>query len=164
MKIFSYFVIAIVGISIIAGFFILGTPQEERLRRFDQMRISDLQSIQGEIVFFWQSKQKLPKTLNELEDPLRGYQAPKDPETGLDYEYSIKGDKSFSLCANFNLESLSTFVKDAAIDPNSDQPYRAVIPKPVGSNEIWDHLSGKTCFERAIDPEIYRPFPQKGMD
>jgi hypothetical protein len=32
------------------------------------------------------------------------------------------------------------------------------VAYPGSSNESWDHEAGKTCFERTIDPEIYKPY------
>ncbi|MFH1769172.1 MAG: hypothetical protein ABH833_00710, partial [Parcubacteria group bacterium] len=31
-------------------------------------------------------------------------------------------------------------------------------PYPGGMNDSWDHEEGRTCFERTIDPEVYRPY------
>jgi hypothetical protein len=36
-------------------------------------------------------------------------------------------------------------------------------PGPGGMNESWDHEKGRTCFERAIDKDMFPPFqkPEK---
>ena len=83
-KIFAYPVSAIVLVAIAAGFFMVGSPQEERLRKFDERRISDLQVIQGQIINFWQLKEKLPQNLAELSDTISGFRAPIDPESGAE--------------------------------------------------------------------------------
>lgn len=150
-KVFVYAIIAIVALSIIAGFFIVGSPQQERLRRFDNQRVSDLQIIQGQIIYFWQNKEKLPQVLNDLKDPISGFNPGKDPQTGADYVYNVKSDLEFTLCANFNLpisEGIKPYVELQTYPP---QYY------PRNSDSNWDHGAGYVCFERKIDPELYRP-------
>src|SRR3989338_1790528 len=55
----------VVVIAIIAGFFIMGTPGQVRLYRYDSQKVSDLQNIQWQVVNYWQQKEKLPATLAE---------------------------------------------------------------------------------------------------
>ena len=147
-KIFAYPASAIVLIAIVAGFFVVGSPQEERARKFDDRRVSDLQMIQGQIINFWQSKEKLPQSLPELTDNISGFQAPKDPENASDYGYEVSGKLNFKLCANFNRPSLA------------GQMPALAYPKDVmqyGVQDNWFHQEGYVCFERTIDPEIYKP-------
>ncbi len=141
MKWFVWAVIVVVASSIIAGFFIIGSPKTERMRRFDDQRVSDLQNIQWQIVNFWQTKEYFPKDLNELKDDISGWSAPLDPETGKPYEYAINGELSFTLCADFSLE-------------NDEVPVE-LLRFPGGGAENWAHPSGKHCFSRTIDPERY---------
>src|SRR3989344_3807418 len=56
--------------SIAAGFNVLGTPQSQRMLRYDSQKVSDLQNIQWEIINYWQQKGVLPTTLAELKDPI----------------------------------------------------------------------------------------------
>ncbi|TSC82583.1 MAG: hypothetical protein G01um101420_250 [Parcubacteria group bacterium Gr01-1014_20] len=151
MKYFIYAVITIVGIAVIAGFFIVGSPGLQRLRRLDETRISDLQSIQSEVIFYWQSKEKLPAKLEDLTDQVRGYKAPSDPETNLSYEYEIKGEKTFALCANFSL-SLGPEGNNAAI-PIPARGYSK--PGFAEVNWNWEHTEGRSCFERTIDADYF---------
>src|SRR3989344_1759901 len=144
MKLFVYGVLVFAGLAIVFGFFTAGSPFAERLRRFDGERESQLQSIQWEITNFWQLKTRLPQNLDELNDDLRGYRTPRDPETGLSYEYRITGNTSFELCAIFTLESSTT--------------NHVAVPIPYGGeSEIWSHGVGKKCFSRTIDPERFPP-------
>ncbi|MEK9173073.1 MAG: hypothetical protein AAB594_00685 [Patescibacteria group bacterium] len=157
MKYFIYIVISIVGVAVVAGFFIVGSPGLQRLRRLDETRINDLQSIQNEVIFYWQSKEKLPSKLEDLTDQVRGYRAPSDPETSLPYEYEINGEKTFTLCANFSLSSNSG--RDGAGNVAAPVPAR-VYSKP-GFTEVnwnWQHGADRTCFERTIDPDLYPIF------
>src|SRR3989344_6217490 len=144
MKLFIYGVIAVVAVAIIAGFFIVGSPFEERIRRFDDRRVSDLQNIQSEIINYWVSKEALPRALSDIRDDIRGIVIPKDPETGAEYEYAVRGNLAFALCATFSRRSETT--DSSTPKPALDQYYRG---------ENWEHGEGRVCFERTIDPDIY---------
>ena len=139
----------LVFLSIIAGFFILGTPGEVRLIRFDNQKISDLQTIQWQIVNFWQQKESLPASLEELRDPLSGFTLPIDPQSGEPYKYERTSNSSFKLCATFNVEG--------------SDPYTYSRPVPVEKgigmdSDSWQHAAGEVCFDRTIDPERYPPY------
>lgn len=142
---------AVVIVSIISGFFIMGTPGQVRLQRFDDQKVSDLQNIQYQIINYLQTKQVLPMNLRELEDPLAGYVLPKDPQSGQDYGYRItKAPYSFEVCADFNTDSKtgSTAASPALHIGGADA-------------ETWRHVASQTCFERTIDPDKYPPFNPK---
>ncbi len=135
----------LVLVTIIAGFFIVGTPQQARLYRMDQQKVYDLQNIQSQLVTYWQQKQTLPSNLEELNDPLYGTTVPTDPQTGAQYSYSRTSTSSFKVCADFNAAS-------RAADAGYTEPYR------YGADQNWDHAAGEVCFDRTIDPERYPPF------
>lgn len=155
IKMFVYAVVGVVAISLITGFLVAGSPKSERLRRIDERRVSDLVEIQWQIVNFWQTKEQLPVSLEDVVDPLRGYDVPTDPETGAAYEYQILDTLTFELCATFIQES-------------SDSAPRIVLSREPfqKANDTWTHGAGRTCFERTIDPDRYgddeRPIPIPG--
>jgi hypothetical protein len=142
--------IVIVLASIISGFLIVGSPSRQRALRFDSIRVAALTEIQNYIVNYWQAKRELPKTLSVLNDPLIPAFVPVDPETQLDYEYSIKADKTFELCATFS--EVSDSVNDATT-PVFYDPSDKIF-------QTWKHEAGRVCFTRTIDPEKYPPFPK----
>lgn len=148
LKKFVWSISALVAIVVIAGFFIIGSPAKERIRRFDEERINNLQSIQFAIVNYWTNKRILPENLSVLEDPISGYKIPTDPQTNESYEYNIKGSESFELCAVFGL-------------PGDSQNSGLESPRPTGGDysQNWDHSAGRVCFERIIDPQLY-PLPK----
>lgn len=133
----------IVLASIVAGFFIMGSPATQRLLRFDQERVNDLQSIQWQILNQWQSSGSIPETLEELNDDFSGFAIPTDPETEEPYGYTKAGATSFELCADFNLESIET---------RNEASFR---PKYGFEQANWEHEAGLVCFDREIDPELY---------
>ena len=141
----------LVLVTIVAGFFIVGTPWEARKYRFDEQKVSDLQNIQYQVVNYWQLKQALPAALTDLADPISGAYIPVDPQTGQPYEYSVTGPMSFELCASFNAEARSQTVNGRTVPL---APYPAA---EKGVVENWQHGEGRTCFTRTIDPERYPP-------
>lgn len=147
MKTFIYTIIGIVVVAIVAGFVIVGSPQNKRVRRLDERRVNDLSNIQWQIVNYWQRKEQLPDTLNALRDDLSGYQIPVDPETGETYGYAKTGDHSFKLCAAFR-EAVAADVPSYA---------KELPTQPLAGGGNWNHSAGYVCFERTIDPDLYKP-------
>lgn len=153
----SHLVTLLVGIAvlgaIISGLFIIGTPGDARLVSYDMRKVQDLQTLQYEIVNYYQQKETLPESLEELADPLHGFSFPVDAQTGEPYTYTKTGDLSFTLCATFNKEA-----KD--LEGRGPNMGRDVAYPPMGMDENWKHAAGETCFERTIDPERYPAFPK----
>lgn len=133
--------------AIIAGFFIVGSPRDARLIRFDSQKISDMQTIQSQIVYYYQQKEVLPNSLSELNDPLSYFTVPLDPQSGAQYEYRKTANLSFELCAEFNKEG----------DDRTMRGYSMPIPVEMGMSNNWEHAAGRACFTRTIDPDRYPP-------
>lgn len=146
--------IAVILLAVVGSFFIIGSPFTQRLVQFDQRRVNDLQSLQWQIVNYWQRKSALPASLDDLRDDLSGSVVPRDPETGAVYEYRKVGDLSFELCATFRRAS-----GEIGLDtPLYTGPY---VPERELVN--WPHEEGRACFSRTIDPDLYgaqKPLPR----
>ncbi len=145
----KYFVLevsAMVLLMVVSGFFIVGSPQKERMRRFDDQRISSLQNIQWEIINYWQRKQALPTKLADLNNDISGFMVSQDPQTGEPYEYNVLKKDSFQLCATFDLSSAGQ--AGAGREP---------VSVPVGYSQNWDHAAGRVCFDRTVDAQLYPP-------
>ena len=145
-KMFKWWVVAtsaVVALSLVLGFYVMGSPLTQRLKRMDAERINSLTQVQWQIINYWQKKGELPKDINELNDPISGFIIPIDPETGMPYQYEAVDNQVFKLCANFSLESVG----------NSTTP--AKLPYISPESENWSHKAGKNCFERKIDQELY---------
>jgi uncharacterized membrane protein len=143
----TWAVALLVVLTILAGFFIIGTPMQARQARLDDQRISDLQNIQSQVVNYWQAKQKLPGSLADLNDTLSYFTVPQDPAGGQ-YEYVPGEGNSFKLCA--------TFAADSVVGNSA----RISMPIPYGAKGVadnWSHGAGHQCFERTIDPAFYPP-------
>jgi hypothetical protein len=140
-------------VTIVAGFFIVGTPAQARLARFDAQKVSDLQNIQSQVTTYYQAKQKLPAALTDINTSLSYGPLPVDAQTGESYIYQATGALSFKLCAVFNAESRANQIDTTRV---------AVAPTmPVGvkgtMQDNWQHSSGNVCFDRTIDPSFYPP-------
>ncbi|MDP2593253.1 MAG: DUF5671 domain-containing protein [bacterium] len=163
-----------VGIILVVGaicysFSILGSPAEQRQLRLDDRSIQDLQTIQYQVINFWQQKEKLPATLGELSDPFSGWSLPVEPEfeKGKTYEYSVKGPLQFELCATFSQpmpKGWREFSYGGGMPyPMYDKAVSSSYPYPGpggGTNESWSHDVGRTCFIRTIDKDMYPPYPK----
>ncbi|MBI5079600.1 hypothetical protein HZB06_02990 [Candidatus Wolfebacteria bacterium] len=147
-KIFIYAIIGIVAATVIAGFFVVGSPNRARLMKFDEQRVANLQTIQGQIIYYWQNKNKLPQNLADLKDTVSGFAAPKDPRTGADYNYQVKGELEFSLCADFDLSILGSA---------SSVELPTYPARYISENSNWNHAAGNVCFNRIIDKDLYSP-------
>jgi len=150
----SRIIIAIASLVVIAslvgGFVIMGSPMKMRDLRFDDQRLSDLQSIQWQLINYWQQKGSLPSDLALIEDAISGFYLPIDPETGAVYTYEKTGKLSFKLCGTFTLPS-RTDVRGRGLES----------PMMVsGPDEGWRHDAGVTCFDRTIDPDLYPVRPK----
>lgn len=145
--------VAVLGlVTIAAGFFIVGTPAQARLARFDAQKVVDLQNIQSQVVTYWQAKQRLPKTLDDLSNSLSYGPLPVDAQTGEPYAYEATGALSFKLCATFN----------AASRGNQTPLYSGAMaaspaPGTILKQDNWQHDTGRVCFNRTIDPSFYPP-------
>ncbi len=159
-KILAWTGIVIVLAAIVGGFLIVGSPYKQRAIKLDNQRVNDLQSLQWQIVSYWQQKEKLPATLAALKDPISSVRIPTDPETKKDYEYTVKGPASFELCALFGskVEDMSgrgDSYGGRGWYPASSSAFPMYYDE--GVIESWKHDVGHTCFTRTIDPDKYPP-------
>jgi hypothetical protein len=152
-KTLAWIVSSVVILSVIAGFFIIGTPSAQRDRRFDEQRVGDLQTLQSQIINQWTRKEVLPQKLSELEDSISGFVVPVDPKSKLPYEYNVTGSLSFELCAIFKTSS-----KDSgSLIYKARSP--VFYPYDGSFQQNWNHEAGRVCFARTIDPALYKPLP-----
>jgi hypothetical protein len=138
---------AAVVFSIVLLFVVAGSPNYLRKIAKDKLIVSDLQSLQYQIIDYWQKNGSLPKVLTELNDPISGYSVPTGGSA--DIQYTPTGAKEFELCAVFAAE------------------YKVIAPKmesyPIVPSEYWEHAPGKACFKRVIDESKYPVnIPSKG--
>ncbi|MDO8462785.1 MAG: DUF5671 domain-containing protein [bacterium] len=138
--------LVVISVALVAGFTVAGAPRSARSVKIDEQRANHLMSIQQEIVAYWDLRRVRPARLEDLNDPIRGYALPIDPETGASYEYEVRGDLSFSLCGTFTTDTLTSAT------PTPQLP-RSVYGDVTA--QYWQHAQGRHCFERTIDPTRY---------
>ncbi|MFA5751050.1 MAG: DUF5671 domain-containing protein [Candidatus Paceibacterota bacterium] len=165
--IFSVVSIVFVIVAVSFSFMIMGSPKTQRAYRLDDRRVNDLQNIQYQVINYWQQKEELPETLNDLQNPLTGYSLPIDPEfeKGRNYEYRPIDDLSFELCAEFTLSMPKGWRENnyGGMEPFYDNGKDTSVAYPAysgGMNESWDHEKGRTCYQRTIDKDIYPPYSE----
>lgn len=147
--------ISLVIISLGIGFFVMGSPATQRMRQYDDRRVSDIQNINNQVINYWQLKRKLPVVIDDVVNKAMGETLPVDPETKLAYAYEKVRSLSYKLCATFSLESAGAPVTTRAVE-KQPTPVSAPTGKIIGQ-ENWNHGAGVQCFTRIIDPELYPP-------
>ena len=133
-KVFVRIVIGVVVLAVGYGILLAGSPLKQRALQFDQRRISDLQNISSAIDMYWRNNEKLPLTFDDLKNQYSYIRSVVDPVTQESYEYNIRSETEYELCAVFEMDSLDYGV--------------GVARKPF--QEPWTHGIGKTCFEREV--------------
>jgi hypothetical protein len=106
-----------------AGFYVLGSPSEQRLLRLDERRVEDLNGIRAGVNAYWRANQRLP---DSLDDARQGTALYRDPVSGEPYEYRVLDERSYELCATFE---------------------RAFTPEEPGlAVRFWPHPAGRHCY------------------
>ena len=142
--VFQALVIFSVLAVVVTGFFVIGSPSEERARKLDQQRVNDLQQVTSAIDQYYNlnNRYQLPSSLLLIQQERNVYVASiVDPKTALPYEYQMIGDMSYQLCA--------TFEQDAQNDPQNPYAPKAYPAAPVGPN-FWSHTAGRNCFDLTV--------------
>jgi hypothetical protein len=137
-------IVFVVGV-LIAGLWLGGSPSQERTRRLDAARVSDLQNIANAIDQYFNTQDTLPSDLEMLTLSRETYFVGSitDPESGAPYEYVVRGTDTYDLCASFTTDNR----EEAGVVPR--EPY------PTWESRFWEHGPEHTCF--AITA---RTFPQ----
>ncbi|MFM8944547.1 MAG: DUF5671 domain-containing protein [Actinomycetota bacterium] len=134
---------ALIVVTVLGGFLVIGSPMTQRLYRLDAQKVSDLQVIQSQLLYaYYQAKRELPPTLDALDDPTMGFQVPVDQETGEPYGYRVTGDLSFQLCATFN-------------EASRERQGAPRFAEGGVTNDTWRHDAGEYCFDRTVDPAFF---------
>lgn len=176
--ILSLVVSLIVLASVVWSISIIGSPSVMRAKKIDSTRLSDISRIQQEVFNRFQSTDKLPLTLVELDNAFQGYQVPTDPITKETYGYKViqqplfktnyttnkkelVSPAIFELCATF-----STVRKFDSRGPVISSPSEggmltdsslsvANYYSDGDQSPFWNHDATETCFKRVISSDMY---------
>lgn len=108
--------------AVVRGLVMIGPIDEQRDRKFDERRLSDIQRIAASVEFYYRDHHELPGSLAVLAT-LPGAKLPlADPQTGKAYGYHRLSADTYELCATFALQS------------GESTPLR------------WAHKAGQACF------------------
>jgi len=91
-----------VGLVIVTGFSIIGSPAAQTGIRYDETRYSDFQQIKNRIEQYYQNNNSLPGNLSDLGQNNVNI---TDPETKQPYDYTILEGVRYQLCATFSTNS-----------------------------------------------------------
>lgn len=136
--------------SVVWGFAVLGSPRTQRLLKYDEQKISDLQNIKRQIENFYFSKKVLPATLDSAYGTDYGYSSRiTDKQTSKLYEYIKINDLEYQLCAEFNKDS--------------NDKNRITSSSSYYGGNFRMHPAGHYCFKESVvslKPEPYPSYPQ----
>ncbi|MEI6810849.1 MAG: DUF5671 domain-containing protein [Candidatus Nomurabacteria bacterium] len=166
--------------SLVWSISIVGTPSQMRAKRLDSTRLSDISSLQQQVLSRFQTTDKLPLTVDELNDVFQGYAVPVDPVTKEVYGYKVveqpvmrfnyttnkkemATNAVFELCATFEtvrkVNSNGAGYKNVPVIPgfaSTDISYSVSNYYYEGDQTpFWNHEVGETCFKRIISPDMY---------
>lgn len=143
---FIVFVVSVVLIAIIASFFLIGSPGQQRMKRFDEQRSSNLQTLERAIIQEWEENSALPETIDVIKDELYNREVVTDPETSEPYIYRQEEANQFTLCAVFALEAENDRLY---LDTKTDY-----IERLNGS--YYTHTAGENCYTVILDQDRYQ--------
>lgn len=128
--------VGIVLFAVVVGFFVAGSPLYGRDQRFDEVRLTDLRAIQGEIQSIALGDARYgPTPPTALQNPLPAtlddvlqkavYMQPniRDPETDEPYVYNVVSNTAYELCATFSIAREQTY------------------------DIFWNHPAGQHCYQ-----------------
>ncbi len=143
------------------GFSVIGLPKDQRLLKLDQKRRDDLNSLNYDIVSYWQQTKKLPDNFSDLNVLYSGMRNIKDPEFGLGkvYEYNILSEENltYELCAEFSKPMPRGWVNGSSSTPYMGLMERDTAVYMNNSDMNWEHEAGRQCFERKINTNFVKP-------
>ena len=138
-------------IAIIGGFWLLGSPNKQRLINLDQERVQNLRAVAREIKneTSGNSYENAENTKDEplpdkLSESIRNRGYAQDPVTGEVYEYNRLNDEAYELCATFATNTEA----DSQAQRNNGYPYNNTYK--------WEHPEGRHCYEierNALEPK-----------
>jgi hypothetical protein len=117
--------------AIVTGIVMLGSPAEERARRFDRYLVAQLEDLKTSIYTYYSNHGQLPPSLAELRKETRSFRVSDNLSPGPDNRYRVLGAEQFELCGTFERES---------------------EPRQPGSGaDVWQHPAGAHCFTLKVE-------------
>ncbi|MFH1583123.1 MAG: DUF5671 domain-containing protein [Candidatus Falkowbacteria bacterium] len=137
IKVYFYGSMAIAAIALIAAFFFIDSPLKVRDQKFDQAIINKFSQIDNAVNAYYGENKKLPENLNVLLNGGSTYYIIEnditDPVANKIFDYNIKANDAYELCAIFKTEN-----KSQADD------------KSVYVDTRWLHDAGYQCLKQRV--------------
>ena len=146
-RLFALLATAVVTVSVIAGFWWLGSPNRQRQIRADQQRIRDIHEIASRLHQQAQQSQNRGKSV-ELQALLSPNNRKTDPISGEPYEYQRLDTTHYQICAEFAADSAQNRLGRFS----------------WADKDLWDHLSGRHCFKLNVLEEPPQLRADLGVD
>jgi hypothetical protein len=125
----------IVVAAVMTAFFVLPSPWEARKQKLDDVRVRDLNALTSAIAGYARNNDgRLPAKLSDMQNstPQQNITVGlRDPVTAAPYEYAVKDEKNYELCATFE-----------ATGPDISASYLV----------SWRHEAGRRCFPLKLPP------------
>ena len=135
-KIWAYSVGLVLILVIVLGFSIIGSPRAQQLLRYDEQKVSDIQTIRYQVENYYYKTNTLPQSLTDLTQDNNYFTLPLDKQNNTSYGYNKTGNYTYELCATFNKPS-----------QNGNNGYSY----PSG---YMQHPAGEYCFKQSVNPTI----------
>ncbi len=168
----------LVLLSLVWSISVIGTPSQMRAKKVDSVRLTDISRLQQEVLNRFNSVEKIPADLSELNNAFQNYAVPLDPVTKLPYGYKVIQQPTFKVNYTTNKKELVTpaiFELCATFETVRSLDERGQVTQPVGVgtggidpkysamnsyydgdiSPFWNHGIGETCFKRIISAEMY---------
>lgn len=141
---FALLAAAAVITAVIAGFWLLGSPNKQRLMALDRQRLNELQQIASEMTSEYGFKPAADETVS-LPDSLESLNIRSDrlldPESQEPYVYRRLSDSTYELCATFAIDSSEVPRQNFGYD----------------NRERWAYSKGQQCFEFEVSKRYPLP-------
>ncbi|MFA5248071.1 MAG: DUF5671 domain-containing protein [Patescibacteria group bacterium] len=128
-----------VAIVFVGSFFVIDNPTQMRAKKLDNEVTTKFYTIDNCVDQYYREKKTMPLNMDEIKANCDYFldDVAIDKESGKAFEYRLKQDKTYELCAQFRVSN-----KD---DKNNNQP---AYTSP--ENKSMLHDSGWQCLERKI--------------
>ncbi len=122
------------------GIYLAGSPKDARAKRFDNIRVQDLDAISNAVTNYYNRSKTMPETITQLDEYNQKYFNQtlnlKDPQSSAPYEYRVLSTttREFELCAQFNTKN-----------ELNEHMYNS-----YGDRSVWNHNAGHDCFTQVV--------------
>lgn len=123
--------VVVVGIALVTGLLVLGSPSEERSRLLDARRVEDLRALTFALRRHHEREGALPERMEDMAELEPAWL--RDPRSGEAYGYRPLDSETFELCATF--------------EHRADRPH---LPERREAEPFRFHDAGPQCFRIAV--------------